>query len=146
VLAYKQKNIELYKTLLAEDFRFGADLLEVSQIGTDMNGDGINDDWWATTRSRIIPPNLFHNMAPATGSILLRMRSISSFLFPELNIGRSILSKGTKDWVVIPCSFTLTLTYNSLVLHSLPPALPDSISNRWRTGGILQFWRDESNL
>lgn len=49
--AYKERNINIYKELLAPDFRFELISTEVGQIGIDVNGDGIRDSWWGVDRS-----------------------------------------------------------------------------------------------
>ncbi|MDD2332080.1 MAG: hypothetical protein PHI68_05455 [Candidatus Cloacimonetes bacterium] len=145
VLAYKQKNIELYKTLLAEDFRFELISSEVSQIGTDMNGDGINDDWWGYDQEVEYTTNLFQygssdGIYPPPDEIDLKL-SIPGAEYWEIDP-----QQGNEDWVVIPCSFTLTLTYNqlgsSLTATGTARFYLKPVGDRW----YIAVWRDESNL
>ncbi len=144
-LAYKERNINIYKELLAPDFRFELISSEVGQIGIDVNGDGIRDSWWGYDQEVLSTGNLFSSgstdgSTPAPDDLYLRLQ-----IPPEANWEEDP-ELGHEDWVVIPCSFDLKLSYyssNSMITASgiarfyLKPA-----NNRW----YIAIWRDESNL
>ncbi len=144
-LAYKERNINIYKELLAQDFRFELISSEVGQIGIDVNEDGIRDSWWGYDQEIHYTENLFSRgstdgATPAPDDLYLRLQ-----IPPEANWEKDP-ELGHEDWVVIPCSFDLKLQYyssNSMITASgvarfyLKPA-----NNRW----YIAIWRDESNL
>ncbi len=61
VRAYEQKNIELFKQCLAEEFRFELIASDADDIGIDMDGDGIKDSWWGYQQEILTHENLFEN-------------------------------------------------------------------------------------
>jgi hypothetical protein len=143
--AYREKNINIFKSLLSEDFRFELISSEVSQIGVDVNGDGIRDSWWGYEEEVQFTNNLFNygssdGIYPPPDQIQLRLQ-----IPPEENweLDPEI---GHEAWIVIPCYFDLSLTYlqsNSMIVANgvarfyLRPG-----NNRW----YIAIWRDESNL
>jgi hypothetical protein len=143
--SYRERNINIFKSLLAPDFRFELIASEVSQIGVDVNNDGIRDSWWGYEEEVQFTANLFtygssDGTYPPPDDIELRLQ-----IPPEENweIDPEV---GHEDWIVIPCLFNLTLSYystNSAIAASgvarfyLKPA-----NNRW----YIAIWRDESNL
>jgi hypothetical protein len=143
--SYKERNINMYKELLSDDFRFELISSEVSQIGIDVNNDGIRDSWWGYDQEVQITGNLFSTGStdgsyPSPDDIYLRLQ-----VPPESN-WETDPEVGHEDWVVIPCVFDLKLSYyssNSLINANgvarfyLKPA-----NNRW----YIAIWRDESNL
>ena len=58
-LSYKERNINIYQDLLSPDFRFELISSEVNQIGVDVNGDGLRDDWWGYDQEILYTQNLF---------------------------------------------------------------------------------------
>ena len=144
-LAYKERNINIYKELLAPDFRFELISSEVGQIGIDVNGDGIRDSWWGYEQEVLYTGNLFTSgstdgSTPAPDELTLRLQ-----IPPEANWEKDP-ELGHEDWVVIPTPFDLKLSFyasNSMLTASgvarfyLKPA-----NNRW----YIAIWRDESNL
>lgn len=144
-LAYKERNINIYKELLAPDFRFELISSEVGQIGIDVNGDGIRDSWWGYDQEVLYTGNLFTSgstdgSTPAPDELTLRLQ-----IPPEANWEKDP-ELGHEDWVVIPTPFDLKLNFyasNSMLTASgvarfyLKPA-----NNRW----YIAIWRDESNL
>lgn len=144
-LSYKERSINIFKSTLAQDFRFELIASEVSQIGIDVNGDGIRDAWWGYDEEVQFTANLFTN-GSTDGSYLppddlqLRLQ-----IPPEEN-WEADPELGHEDWVVIPCVFDLKLAFyssNSMITASgvarfyLKPA-----NDRW----YIAIWRDESNL
>ncbi|NLW19734.1 MAG: hypothetical protein GXY81_08620 [Candidatus Cloacimonetes bacterium] len=144
-MAYRERNINIYKGLLAPDFRFELIASEVGQIGMDVNGDGIRDSWWGFDQEVQFTENLFQSgstdgSTPSPDDLFLRLQ------IPPEDSWEKDPELGHEDWVVIPCSFDLKLTYygsNSMLTASgiarfyLKPE-----NNRW----YIAIWRDESNL
>ena len=78
-LAYKERNVNIYKELLAPDFRFELISSEVGQIGIDVNGDGIRDSWWGKDQEIRSTENLFTSgstdgSTPAPDDLYLRLQ------------------------------------------------------------------------
>lgn len=143
--AYQDKDIELYKKLLAPDFRFELLASEVSSIGIDVNEDGIPDSWWGYDQEINLTENLFYNGSsdgqyPPPDQIELRLQ------IPPENLWDIDPEVGHEDWIVIPCNFNLTLTYlsssTSLTASGIARYYFYKLENRW----YIAIWRDESNL
>lgn len=143
--AYNERNIDIYKTLLAPDFRFELISSEVSQIGIDVNDDGIPDSWWGYDQEVAFTANLFTNGSsdgtrPEPDQLDLRLT-----IPPEEN-WESDPELGHETWIVIPCGFNLSLTYlesnTALTATGLARFYLKPASNRW----YIAIWRDESNL
>lgn len=143
--AYQDKNIKLYKKLLAPDFRFELLAAEVSQIGTDVNGDGIRDSWWNYEQEVEYTENLFTNGSsdgqyPPPDQIVLRLQ------IPPENLWDVDPEVGHENWIVIPCVFDLQLTYlasnTSLSASGVARFYLRQIGDGW----YIAIWRDESNL
>ncbi|HRY84676.1 MAG TPA: hypothetical protein P5533_08595 [Candidatus Cloacimonadota bacterium] len=143
--AYQDKDIELYKKLLAPDFRFELLAAEVSAIGIDLNEDGIPDSWWGFDQEIDLTENLFYNGSsdgqyPPPDQIMLRLQ------IPPENAWDIDPEVGHEDWIVIPCSFDLTLTYLSssttITASGVARYYLYKAQNRW----YIAIWRDESNL
>lgn len=144
-LAYTQKNLELYKSVLAEDFRFELISSEVDLIGIDVNNDGIKDSWWGLEQELEFTNNLFNygssdGVYPPPDQIVLRLSVPPQELWeldPEI---------GHENWVVIPCGFDLQLQFNtissSLTASGIARFYLRPQNNRWQ----IVIWRDESNL
>ncbi len=144
-LSYRERNINIFKNLLAPDFRFELISSEVGQIGLDLNDDGISDTYWSYTEEVQFTDNLFNygstnGSYPAPDDIQLRLQ-----IPPDEN-WETDPELGHETWVVVPCIFDLKLTYlstNSMITASgvarfyLKPS-----GNRW----FIAIWRDESNL
>lgn len=143
--AYSERNIEIYKGLLAPDFRFELISAEVNQIGLDVNDDGIADSWWGYDQEVEFTANLFTNGSsdgtrPPPDDLVLRLT-----IPPEEN-WETDPELGHETWVVIPCGFNLSLTYlesgTALTANGLARFYLKPVANRW----YIAIWRDESNL
>ena len=143
--AYSERNINIYKTLLAQDFRFELISSEVNQIGVDVNDDGIRDSWWGYDEEVTFTGNLFTN-GSSDGTQLPPDDLHLRLQIPPQENWETDPELGHEDWVVVPCVFDLKLSYyasNSLITANgvarfyLKPA-----NNRW----YIAIWRDESNL
>lgn len=144
-LSYRERNINIYKELLSDDFRFELISSEVNQIGIDLNNDGIRDSWWGYDEEVLFTRNLFTEGSsdgsyPPPDDIQLNLQ-----IPPEEN-WEADPEVGHEDWVVIPSVFDLKLSYfsanamitaNGVARFYLKPA-----DNRW----YIAVWRDESNL
>lgn len=143
--AYRERNINIFKILLSNDFRFELISSEVSQIGVDVNDDGIRDSWWGYEEEVQFTNNLFNHgstdgIYPPPDQLQLRLQ-----IPPEENweLDPEI---GHEDWIVIPCYFDLTLFYlqsnSSIVANGVARFYLRPENNRW----YIAIWRDESNL
>ncbi len=144
-LSYGERNINIFKSILAPDFRFELISSEVNQIGIDVNEDGIRDSWWGYDQEVLYTGNLFtEGSSDGTheppDDLQLRLQ------IPPEESWEDDPELGHEDWVVIPCIFDLKLSYyasNSMITASgvarfyLKPA-----DERW----YIAIWRDESNL
>lgn len=143
--SYRERNINIYKSVLAPDFRFELISSEVSQIGVDINGDGIRDSWWGFDEEVAYTTNLFVNgssdgLYPSPDELSLRLQ-----IPPEEN-WENDPEIGHENWIVIPCMFNLTLTYHatnsSIAASGVARFYLRPSENRW----YIAIWRDESNL
>lgn len=143
--AYSERNIEIFKSLLAPDFRFELISTEVSQIGIDVNGDSILDSWWGYEQEVEYTRNLFTD-GSSDGSHLPPDELQLRLTVPPEEIWEPDPELGHESWVVIPCGFSLILTYHStnsaLTANGVARFYLKPVANRW----YIAIWRDESNL
>ncbi|MDD4310398.1 MAG: hypothetical protein PHO32_08465 [Candidatus Cloacimonetes bacterium] len=145
MLAYKEKNINIYKSLLHPDFRFELIASEVSQIGIDVNGDGLRDSWWGFDKeieytTRMFSEGSSDGLYPVPDYINLVLH------IPPENLWEADPELGHEDWIVIPCSFDLVLSYTSsntsFTANGIARFYLRKVENLW----YIAIWRDESNL
>ncbi len=140
--AYRQKNLDLYKYCLTEDFRFQLISSEVSDIGIDLDNDGFADDEWGFQEEIQYHENLFES-----GS--------SDGQYPppdqiDLSFGGEPIidddtEEGHQGWKILSSYFNLNLRFNDgsdisalgYVRFYLQP-----IDGEWK----IAIWRDESNI
>jgi hypothetical protein len=152
-LAYRQKDIELYKKCLDSDtFRFELISTEVAEIntGVDIDHDGITDSWWGYQREIEYHSHLFKDGStdqqyPSPDQIYLNLN------VPPQEQWELDNQVGHEGWIIIPCLFDLSLSFrstnsalnaNGSARFYLKP-IPDSHSvNHW----FIAIWRDESNI
>lgn len=143
--AYTQKNINLFKSCLASDFRFELLSAEINLIGIDWNNDGFKDSWWGYEQEVEYHTNLFlegstDGAYPPPDQISLRLQ------IPPQEQWESDNEVGHETWVVIPCLFDLQLLYSesssSLSSSGVARFYLKPIDNRW----YIAIWRDESNI
>lgn len=143
--AYKERNIDLYKELLSPHFRFELISSEVSQIGIDVNGDGIKDSWWGYDEEVEFTNNLFNHgssdgLYPPPDDLQLRLQ------IPPESDWEKDPEIGHEDWIVIGCHFDLALIYHasntSLTASGVARFYLEPIGDRW----YISIWRDESYL
>lgn len=143
--AYREKNINVYRSLLHEDFRFELIASEVSQIGIDVNNDGLRDSWWGYEQEVELTNRMFNfgssdGNYPSPDEITLRLQ------VPPSEIWENDPELGHEDWIVIPCSFDLILSYtstgSSFNANGVARFYLRPVEDRW----YIAIWRDESNL
>ncbi|NLO10900.1 MAG: hypothetical protein GX122_00495 [Candidatus Cloacimonetes bacterium] len=141
--SYRERNINIYKSLLAPDFRFELISSEVGQIGLDVNGDGIRDSWWGFDEEVMMTDNLFNHgssdgLYDSPDQISLRLH-----IPPEENWEKDP-EVGHEDWIVIACNFDLSLQYitsNTIInAGGVARFYFKPMDNRW----YIAVWRDES--
>lgn len=141
--SYKLKNIKLFESCLAPDFRFELLSTEVNTIGIDWNNDGIKDSWWGYEQEVEYHTNLFlegssDGSYPPPDQILLNLQ------IPPQEQWETDPQVGHEEWVVIPCLFDLQLIYtstnSSLSSNGVARFYLKPINNRW----YIAIWRDES--
>jgi len=144
-LSYKERNINIYKELLSEDFRFELISSEVNQIGVDVNNDGLRDDWWGYDQEILYTKNLF-TTGSSDGSMPPPDELQLHLQIPPESSWEIDPQVGHEDWVIIPCMFDLKLSYytsNSMITASgVARFYLKPMNNRW----YIVIWRDESNL
>lgn len=143
--AYKERNIDIYKSLLAPHFRFELISSEVSMIGIDVNGDGIKDSWWGFDEEVEFTNNLFNHGSsdgsyPPPDELLLRLQ------IPPESDWEKDPELGHENWVVIGCLFDLSLVYlasnSSINATGVARFYLEPVGNSWH----ISIWRDESYL
>jgi hypothetical protein len=152
-LAYRQKDIELYKKCLdQESFRFELISSEIDEInaGVDIDDDGINDSWWGYQKEVEYHTHLFRDgssdlLYPSPDQIYLNLN------VPVQEQWELDNQTGHEGWVVIACLFDLSLSFrstnsslnaNGSARFYLKP-IPDNHGvNHW----FIAIWRDESNI
>ena len=143
--AYQEKNNNIFKQLLHEDYRFEMLQSEVNSIGIDMDGDGIRDSWWDRDKEIEITENMFISGSsdgnfPVADKIELRLQ------IPPQELWELDPAEGRENWIIIPCYFDLTLTYyssnSSYVANGIARFYVVEEGGRW----YIRIWRDESLL
>ncbi len=140
--AYSRKDLDLYKYCLADDFKFQLISSEVTDIGVDVDGDGIPDNEWGFQQEIEYHKNLFE-----TGS--------SDGQYPppdeiELRFGGQPIidddsEVGHEGWKIVSTYFTLNLKfYDSTNISALGYArfYVKVVDEEWK----IAIWRDESNI
>ncbi|GAB1468949.1 hypothetical protein MASR2M64_17170 [Candidatus Cloacimonadota bacterium] len=143
--AYQEKNIDIYLSLLHPDFRFELIASEVSQIGVDLDGDHIKDAYWGYDLEREYTTRMFTDgssdgLYPPPDDIVL------SLTIPPQNKWEQDPALGHEDWIIITCTFNLTLSYtatnSSLNANGRASFYLRPVGNRW----YIAIWRDESYI
>jgi len=143
--AYQEKNLNIYKLLLHPEFRFELIASEVSQIGIDVNGDGLRDSWWGYNEEIELTNHMFQigssdGVYPPPDDINLRLQ------IPTQDLWQNDPEMGHEDWIVIPCNFDLILSYtatnSSFNANGVARFYVRQVGDRW----YIAVWRDESNL
>jgi len=143
--AYSEKNINIFRQLLHPDYRFELLSSEYSQIGIDMDGDGIRDSWWGFDQEIELTRNMFERGSsdgsfPVADAIELRLQ------IPPQELWEIDPAMGRENWIIVPCYFDLILSYNAS--NSRYVANGTARFYLVQEGGVWQIiiWRDESNL
>ncbi|PID27769.1 MAG: hypothetical protein CSB55_07580 [Candidatus Cloacimonadota bacterium] len=142
--AYNRQDIELYKECLSDSFHFILINSEYSEIGVDMNNDGIKDNWWGFEQEVNYHENLFTSgssdgLIPTPVSVNLNLQIPPKSLWEQEN------ETGENPVYIIPCNFDLVLTYsdfqdiNAYGYSRFWLILEDDM---WK----IYRWQDESNI
>ncbi|MDD3563440.1 MAG: hypothetical protein PHR32_07185 [Candidatus Cloacimonetes bacterium] len=143
--SYREKNINIFRQLLHKDYRFELLSSEYSQIGIDMNGDGIRDSWWGYDHEIEITRNMFERGSsdgnfPVADNIELRLQ------IPPQEVWYTDPAEGRETWIVIPCYFDLILSYTSsntiYMANGIARFYLVQEAGNWQ----IIIWSDESNL
>jgi hypothetical protein len=142
--AYQTQDIDLYKKCLSEDFKFVLLTTEVSDIGTDMDNDGIRDNWWGYSEEVRYHENLF-SQGSSDGKYASPYQINLSLRVPTRSVWTQCTETGYEGVLIIPCGFDLRLCFSqSTDIASSGTALfyIRQEGSEWR---ILR-WLDESSL
>ena len=143
--SYREKNINIFRQLLHKDYRFELLSSEYSQIGIDMDGDGIRDSWWGYDQEIELTRNMFERGSsdgsfPVADKIELRLQ------IPPQEVWETDPAVGRDTWIVIPCYFDLILSYTSsnsiYMANGIARYYLVQEAGNWQ----IIIWRDESNL
>lgn len=143
--SYREKNINIFRQLLHPDYRFELLSSEFSQIGIDMDGDGLRDSWWGYDQEVEMTRNMFElgssdGSFPVADVIELRLQ------IPPQELWELDPASGRENWIVIPCYFDLILSYkasnSSYVANGTARFYLVQEGGNWQ----IIIWRDESNL
>ena len=145
--AYNRRDIELYKDCLSSSFRFVLISDETTDLGVDMDHDGLKDDWWDYDVEVRYTENLFgygstESDVPAPSSILLDLQVPPETAWQQ--------STGDSDdnsvQLVIPCYFDLLLSFGSnyqdITASGYALFFVAQQDGVWR----IERWQDESNI
>lgn len=145
--AYNQKNLELYKNVLSEDFRFELIASEADEInsGVDLDGDGCADTWWGYQREISYHTNLFRDGSsdgryPPPDQINLTLE------IPQEDLWEEDPEAGHENWWIVTCFFELTLEFYNRSSNQYATGYSTFYlkpeNDRW----YIAIWRDESFL
>ena len=145
-IAYSEKNIKLFRDLLdKENYRFELVASEVSQIGMDVNGDGLRDAWWGYEQEVELTDRMF-NYGSSNGEYPPPDEIILQLHIPPEENWQNDPEVGHEAWIVIPCGFNLILSYrgsnSSFTASGVARFYLRPEKDRW----YIAVWRDESNL
>ncbi|MCD8479498.1 MAG: hypothetical protein LRZ88_04230 [Candidatus Cloacimonetes bacterium] len=127
--AYQEKNINIFKQLLHEDYRFEMLQSEVNSIGIDMDGDGIRDSWWDRDKEIEITENMFISGSsdgnfPVADKIELRLQ------IPPQELWELDPAEGRENWIIIPA-----------ILTSLSPITPQTAAISPMASRAFMWWK-----
>ncbi len=141
-LAYNQKDIDLYKSCLADDFRFQLIETDVTDIGIDLDSDGIPDSEWGYQQEIEYHSNLFGDGSsdgqyPSPDTINLTFTSL---------IIDDDIEEGHEGWKIVDCHFSLQLFFTAdntaLSANGYTKFYVRPIEDEWE----IAIWRDQSNV
>lgn len=152
-LAYRQKDIDLYKKCLdPQSFRFELISSEAEEInaGVDVDHDGITDSWWGYQKEVEYHTHLFRDGStdqqyPSPDQIFLNLT------IPVEDQWELDNQSGHEGWIIIACLFDLSLSFqatnsalnaNGSARFYLKPIEDEHGVNHW----FIAIWRDESNI
>ena len=135
VTAYNYKSLEIYKATLDKDFLFYVVTQDAPEIGTN---------FWGYEQEIEFHRNLF-SAGSSRGDYIPPNNIFLNLVIPQPENWSMNSQIGKEDWVIISCSFHLTLNYsirpditaNGFARYYLKP-----VGNEW----FIALWQDESNI
>ena len=135
VTAYNFRSIDIYKNTIDKDFIFYLVTQEAPEIGYN---------FWGYEQEIEFHKNLFSN-GSSRGDYQPPSNIILNLMIPSTEYWMMNNQEGKEDWVIIACSFNLTLNYTikpdisatGFARYYLKP-----VGDEWR----IVIWHDESNI
>jgi hypothetical protein len=134
MLAYNQKDLELYKNCLDESFRFQVLSNQAPEIGFD---------WWGFEQEIEYHKNLFNN-GSSDGKFNSPTNIHLNLEIPPSTMWYMDNQVGHEDWVIISCPFYLQLSFSNypdIVASGFARFHLKETKGRW----YIAIWVDESN-
>lgn len=140
--AYRQKNLDLYEYCLADDFKFQLIASEVTDIGIDLDNDGLPDSEWGFQQEIEYHKNLFETGSsdgqyPPPDQIDLR--------FGGEPIIDDDTEEGHEGWKIVSTYFNLNLTFldgSNISALGYARFYLKPVDEEWK----ITIWRDESSI
>lgn len=135
MLAYNQKDIDLYKSCLDKEFRFHVVSQQAPEIG---------QDWWGYEQEIEFHNNLFSKGSSdgrhsAPNNIFLNLE------IPPASLWQKDNQVGHENWIIISCPFYLQLSYSGrtdIVANGFAKFHLKPSQGKWH----IAIWVDESNI
>lgn len=141
--SYRNQDIDLYSECLADSFRFELIQQDAQQIGVDMDGDGVADDWWGRQQEIEYHRNLFTEGStdgqyppPDAIDLDLQFSTDSTAWLPDYQSGH-------EGWVIIQATFYLKLTFYS-GSEIISSGRADFYCKKEDSHWYIAVWRDVS--
>ena len=142
-VAYNTQDIDLYKRCLSESFKFVLVSSEYTELGLDMDGDGIKDDWWGYDEEVLYHENLFvygssDGRTPPPYNISLSLQVPPDSLWNSAQTGEEEYN------LIVPCYFDLRLSFETseILANGYARFFLTEEDDVWK---IIR-WQDESNI
>ncbi len=142
-LAYNTQDIDLYKQCLSESFTFVLVASESTELGLDMDGDGIRDDWWGYDEEVLYHENLFvygssDGRTPPPYNISLSLQ------VPPDSLWNYTQTEDDGYYLIVPCYFDLRLSFETseIIANGYARFFLTEEDEVWK---IIR-WQDESNI
>ncbi len=142
--SYNNMDINMYESCLTSDFQFYLIASEYSEIGIDIDGDDLKDNYWFKEQEVEYHRNLFGSGSsdgkyPAPSNISLVL------VIPPQNIWYINDQDTLESEIVIPCDFKLSLYFDfsgSITSEGKARFIVREVNNEWK----ICKWLDESNI
>ena len=135
VTAYNYKSLDIYKNTLDKDFLFYVVSTDVPEIGTN---------FWGYEQEIEFHRNLF-TTGSSRGDYVPPNNIFLNLVIPQPENWMMNTQVGKEDWVIIACSFHLTLNYSirpDITATGFARYYLKPVGNEW----FIALWQDESNI